>query len=65
MPSTYESKVTGSFILSVKCDRPFELVPCKWSDNYILDLNWMIIVYSIYSWEYCKVAKEHKKEDYN
>lgn len=23
MPSTYESKVQGSFILSVKCDRPF------------------------------------------
>jgi calpain len=29
MPSTYESKVQGSFILSVKCDRPFELTQTK------------------------------------
>jgi calpain len=29
MPSTYESKVQGSFILSVKCDRPFELSHSK------------------------------------
>ncbi len=29
MPSTYESKVSGAFILSVKCDRPFELSPAK------------------------------------
>lgn len=29
MPSTYESKVQGSFILSVKCDRPFELAQTK------------------------------------
>ena len=29
MPSTYESKVQGSFILSVKCDRPFELIQTK------------------------------------
>ena len=25
MPSTYQSKVQGTFIVSVKCDRPFEL----------------------------------------
>jgi len=30
MPSTYESKVQGAFILSIKCDRPFELTPAKW-----------------------------------
>ena len=29
MPSSYESKVQGAFILSVKCDRPFDLVPAK------------------------------------
>lgn len=29
MPSTYESKVQGSFILSVKCDRPFDLTQTK------------------------------------
>lgn len=29
MPSTYQSKVQGSFILAVKCDRPFELSPFK------------------------------------
>jgi len=30
MPSTYESKVQGAFILSVKCDRQFDLVQSKW-----------------------------------
>lgn len=25
MPSTYQSKVQGTFIVSVKCDQPFEL----------------------------------------
>lgn len=25
MPSTYQSKVQGTFIVSVKCDRPYEL----------------------------------------
>jgi hypothetical protein len=29
MPSTYQSKVQGSFIIAVKCDRPFELAPFK------------------------------------
>ena len=29
MPSTYESKIQGTFILSVKCDRPFELTSSK------------------------------------
>lgn len=29
MPSTYDRNVQGTFILSVKCDRPFELVPTK------------------------------------
>ena len=29
MPSTYDSKVQGAFILSVKCDRSFDLVPAK------------------------------------
>lgn len=29
MPSTYESKIQGSFILSVKCDRVFELNHAK------------------------------------
>lgn len=29
MPSTYQSKVQGSFIISVKCDRPFELSTYK------------------------------------
>ena len=29
MPSTYQSKVQGSFIISVKCDRAFELSPYK------------------------------------
>lgn len=29
MPSTYQSKVQGAFIVSVKCDRPYELVPFK------------------------------------
>ena len=30
MPSTYQSKVQGTFIVSVKCERPFELSPFKW-----------------------------------
>lgn len=29
MPSTYQSKVQGAFIISVKCDRAFELSPYK------------------------------------
>ncbi len=29
MPSTYDSKVQGAFILSVKCDRSFDLIPAK------------------------------------
>ena len=29
MPSTYESKIQGTFILSVKCDRPFEIISSK------------------------------------
>lgn len=29
MPSTYESKIQGSFILAVKSNVPFELVPIK------------------------------------
>lgn len=31
MPSTYDRNVQGTFILSVKCDRPFELIQTKWS----------------------------------
>lgn len=30
MPSTYDRNVQGTFILSVKCDRAFDLVPTKW-----------------------------------
>lgn len=29
MPSTYESKIQGTFIVSVKCDRPFEITSSK------------------------------------
>jgi calpain len=29
MPSTYQSKIHGTFILSVKSDQPFELTPMK------------------------------------
>lgn len=29
MPSTYQSKIHGSFILSVKSDKPFELTAVK------------------------------------
>eukprot|EP00178_Gracilaria_changii_P002822 TRINITY_DN14156_c0_g2_i1.p1 TRINITY_DN14156_c0_g2~~TRINITY_DN14156_c0_g2_i1.p1 ORF type:complete len:125 (-),score=1.42 TRINITY_DN14156_c0_g2_i1:3-377(-) len=29
MPSTYDRNVQGTFILSVKCDRAFDLVPTK------------------------------------
>lgn len=35
MPSTYESKIQGTFILSVKCDRPFEIISSKWIDKLI------------------------------
>lgn len=29
MPATYEAKIQGTFILAVKCDRPFEIVSSK------------------------------------
>ncbi len=29
MPSTYDRNIQGTFILSVKCDRAFDLVPTK------------------------------------
>jgi calpain len=29
MPSTYQSKIHGTFLLSVKSDKPFELTPIK------------------------------------
>lgn len=29
MPSTYDRNVQGTFILSVKCDRPFDIAPTK------------------------------------
>jgi len=29
MPSTYDSKIQGTFIISVKCDRPFEIASSK------------------------------------
>lgn len=29
MPSTYQSKIHGTFILSVKSDKPFELTAVK------------------------------------
>ena len=29
MPSTYDRNVQGGFILSVKCDRAFDLIPTK------------------------------------
>jgi hypothetical protein len=29
MPSTYESKIQGTFIVSVKCDRRFEMTSSK------------------------------------
>jgi calpain len=29
MPSTYESKIQGTFIVAIKCDRPFEITSSK------------------------------------
>ncbi len=35
MPSTYDSKIQGTFIVSVKCDRPFEIASSKWIKEWI------------------------------
>ena len=35
MPSTYQSKVQGAFIISVNCDRPYDLAPFKWFNSNI------------------------------
>ena len=41
MPSTYESKVQGSFIISVKSSQAFELVPFKWEIQTNDDTKWI------------------------